>query len=189
MVLVGKWMDLVSHCCCLDSPNTRPVTPCRIVKGTPRVVEFASTDSELKSVAASRCSRWIQWHRVRLRSDRFRKDVYDDGKCCWRSVPTHGLTVPAQGADIDNDELKGIIPRITEQIFTSIVESDANFEYLVKVSYMEIYLERIRDLMARMCSPWDSCAGQKDIDLNPIPKLQPKTIICKSTRRSQRVST
>ncbi|KAG8931432.1 hypothetical protein FRC00_000774 [Tulasnella sp. 408] len=52
------------------------------------------------------------------------------------------------GADIDNDELKGIIPRITEQIFTSIVESDANFEYLVKVSYMEIYLERIRDLMA-----------------------------------------
>ncbi|KAG8983405.1 hypothetical protein FRB90_006057, partial [Tulasnella sp. 427] len=35
-----------------------------------------------------------------------------------------------------------------EQIFTSIVESDANLEYLVKVSYMEIYLERIRDLMA-----------------------------------------
>ncbi|KAG8916181.1 hypothetical protein FRC01_003312 [Tulasnella sp. 417] len=58
------------------------------------------------------------------------------------------FTMMASGADIDNDELKGIIPRITEQIFTSIVESDANFEYLVKVSYMEIYLERIRDLMA-----------------------------------------
>ena len=54
-----------------------------------------------------------------------------------------------QGADIDDDELKGIIPRITEQIFQSIVESDAHIEYLVKVSYMEIYLERVRDLLAR----------------------------------------
>lgn len=53
-----------------------------------------------------------------------------------------------QGADIDNDDLKGIIPRITEQIFQSIVESDAHLEYLVKVSYMEIYMERIRDLLA-----------------------------------------
>src|SRR5882762_185745 len=54
-----------------------------------------------------------------------------------------------QGADIDNEDLRGIIPRITEQIFQSIVESDAHLEYLVKVSYMEIYLEKIRDLLAR----------------------------------------
>ncbi|KAF8844948.1 kinesin [Paxillus ammoniavirescens] len=47
-----------------------------------------------------------------------------------------------------SEELKGIIPRITEQIFQSIVESDAHLEYMVKVSYMEIYLERIRDLLA-----------------------------------------
>ncbi|KAF8077929.1 kinesin heavy chain [Lyophyllum atratum] len=59
-----------------------------------------------------------------------------------------GKTFTMMGADIDSDELKGIIPRITEQIFQSIVESDAHLEYLVKVSYMEIYLERIRDLLA-----------------------------------------
>lgn len=59
-----------------------------------------------------------------------------------------GKTFTMMGADIDNDNLKGIIPRITEQIFTSIVESDPHLEYLVKVSYMEIYLERIRDLLA-----------------------------------------
>lgn len=46
--------------------------------------------------------------------------------------------------------MKGIIPRITEQIFASIMASPANLEYLVKVSYMEIYMERIRDLLARM---------------------------------------
>ena len=45
--------------------------------------------------------------------------------------------------------MKGIIPRITEQIFASIMSSPANLEYLVKVSYMEIYMERIRDLLAR----------------------------------------
>jgi len=45
--------------------------------------------------------------------------------------------------------LKGIIPRIAEQIFSSIMSSPANLEYLVKVSYMEIYMERIRDLLAR----------------------------------------
>ncbi|KAG2753199.1 kinesin heavy chain [Suillus brevipes Sb2] len=52
------------------------------------------------------------------------------------------------GADIDSSDLKGIIPRITEQIFKSIVESDSHLEYVVKVSYLEIYLERIRDLLA-----------------------------------------
>ncbi|KAF9246507.1 kinesin heavy chain [Melanogaster broomeanus] len=59
-----------------------------------------------------------------------------------------GKTFTMMGADIDSEELKGIIPRITEQIFQSIVESDAHLEYMVKVSYMEIYLERIRDLLA-----------------------------------------
>ncbi|KAJ3870016.1 kinesin heavy chain [Lentinula novae-zelandiae] len=54
-----------------------------------------------------------------------------------------GKTFTMMGADIDSDELKGIIPRITEQIFQSIVESDAHLEYMVKVSYMEIYLEKI----------------------------------------------
>ncbi|KAH9926211.1 kinesin heavy chain [Fomitopsis serialis] len=59
-----------------------------------------------------------------------------------------GKTFTMMGADIDSPELKGLIPRITEQIFQSIVESDSHLEYVVKVSYMEIYLERIRDLLA-----------------------------------------
>ena len=69
--------------------------------------------------------------------------------CCSRGHSLYALMHATQGADIDNPELKGLIPRITEQIFQSIVESDAHLEYLVKVSYMEIYLERIRDLLAR----------------------------------------
>lgn len=51
------------------------------------------------------------------------------------------------GADIDDQEQKGIIPRIVEQMFESILRSPGNIEYTVRVSYMEIYMERIRDLL------------------------------------------
>ena len=51
------------------------------------------------------------------------------------------------GADIDDEVSKGIIPRIVEQIFASILASPGNIEYTVRVSYMEIYMERIRDLL------------------------------------------
>ncbi|MCJ1231071.1 Kinesin heavy chain [Toensbergia leucococca] len=52
------------------------------------------------------------------------------------------------GSDIDDDVSRGIIPRIVEQIFASILRSPGNIEYTVRVSYMEIYMERIRDLLA-----------------------------------------
>lgn len=52
------------------------------------------------------------------------------------------------GADIDDDSAKGVIPRIVEHVFSSIIASPSNIEYTVRVSYMEIYMERIRDLLA-----------------------------------------
>ena len=52
------------------------------------------------------------------------------------------------GADIDDEEQRGIIPRIVEQMFASILRSPGNIEYTVRVSYMEIYMEKIRDLLA-----------------------------------------
>ena len=95
-----------------------------------------------------RCLGWIQRHCFCIRSNRKWKDVHDDGNVASNIFGLFTL-IFMQGADIDSDELKGIIPRITEQIFQSIVESDQHLEYLVKVSYMEIYLERIRDLLSR----------------------------------------
>lgn len=58
-----------------------------------------------------------------------------------------GKSYTMMGSDIDSQELKGIIPRIVEQIFASILTSPGNIEYTVRVSYMEIYMERIRDLL------------------------------------------
>ena len=59
-----------------------------------------------------------------------------------------GKTFTMMGSDIDDENLKGVIPRITEQVFENIMASPPHLEYLVKVSYMEIYMEKIRDLLA-----------------------------------------
>ncbi|QIW97643.1 hypothetical protein AMS68_003161 [Peltaster fructicola] len=58
-----------------------------------------------------------------------------------------GKTFTMMGSDIGDDAAKGIIPRIVEQIFDSIMRSDGSIEFTVKVSYMEIYMEKIRDLL------------------------------------------
>ncbi|KAI8920569.1 P-loop containing nucleoside triphosphate hydrolase protein [Entophlyctis helioformis] len=49
--------------------------------------------------------------------------------------------------DMERDELKGLTPRIVEKIFATILNSPPNLEFTVKVSFMEIYMERIRDLL------------------------------------------
>lgn len=48
---------------------------------------------------------------------------------------------------IDDREYRGAIPRIVDRIFDLILQSSEDIEYTVKVSYMEIYMERIRDLL------------------------------------------
>ncbi|XP_075153636.1 kinesin-like protein 68D [Haematobia irritans] len=45
-----------------------------------------------------------------------------------------------------NDEMIGIIPRSFEQIWLHINRTE-NFQFLVDVSYLEIYMEEIRDLL------------------------------------------
>lgn len=59
-----------------------------------------------------------------------------------------GKSYTMMGTSIDDEEGRGVIPRIVEQIFASIMSSPSTIEYTVRVSYMEIYMERIRDLLA-----------------------------------------
>lgn len=58
-----------------------------------------------------------------------------------------GKSYTMMGTSIEDDSGKGVIPRIVEQIFESIMTSPSTIEYTVRVSYMEIYMERIRDLL------------------------------------------
>jgi hypothetical protein len=47
-----------------------------------------------------------------------------------------------------NEELRGIMPRAFENVFEQIKMQDDR-EYLVRCSYLEIYQEEIRDLLAK----------------------------------------
>ena len=58
-----------------------------------------------------------------------------------------GKTHTMQGPSIDNIELQGVIPRMVRTVFNRIEASSATIEFSVKVSMIEIYMEKIRDLM------------------------------------------
>lgn len=58
-----------------------------------------------------------------------------------------GKSYTMMGTSIDNEEYRGAIPRIVDMIFNMIAHSSTDIEYTVKVSYMEIYMERIKDLL------------------------------------------
>jgi kinesin family protein 5 len=59
------------------------------------------------------------------------------------SGKTHTMTGPS----IDDEEFKGIIPRMVRTVFNTIAGSPDHLEFTVKVSYAEIYMEKIRDLL------------------------------------------
>lgn len=52
-----------------------------------------------------------------------------------------------EGPNISDEETKGLIPRMFDTIFLKISQSDPDIEFVVKVSYLEIYMEKIMDLL------------------------------------------
>ena len=48
---------------------------------------------------------------------------------------------------IDNIQERGVIPRMVNYVFDEIGDSDEAIEWSVKVSMIEIYMEKIRDLL------------------------------------------
>ena len=48
---------------------------------------------------------------------------------------------------IHDEDLKGIIPRSVEGLFKGVEYAESHIEFTFKVSYIEIYMEKIRDLL------------------------------------------
>lgn len=57
-----------------------------------------------------------------------------------------GKTHTMEGPDIDGPD-RGIIPRIVQNIFQYIELAPVTLEFTVRVTYFEIYMEKIRDLL------------------------------------------
>lgn len=75
------------------------------------------------------------------------KDVLDgyNGTIFAYGQTSSGKTHTMEGNLHDTDAM-GIIPRIVQDIFNYIYSMDENLEFHIKVSYFEIYLDKIRDL-------------------------------------------
>ena len=58
-----------------------------------------------------------------------------------------GKTFTMEGPDIMNTTYKGIIPRMMDALFEGLINASEASEFTLKVSYLEIYLERIHDLL------------------------------------------
>ncbi|XP_055032177.1 kinesin-1 heavy chain isoform X2 [Misgurnus anguillicaudatus] len=76
------------------------------------------------------------------------KDVLEgyNGTIFAYGQTSSGKTHTMEGNLHDPDGM-GIIPRIVQDIFNYIYSMDENLEFHIKVSYFEIYLDKIRDLL------------------------------------------
>ncbi|XP_068101941.1 kinesin heavy chain [Hyperolius riggenbachi] len=76
------------------------------------------------------------------------KDVLDgyNGTIFAYGQTSSGKTHTMEGK-LHDPQLMGIIPRIAQDIFDHIYSMDENLEFHIKVSYFEIYLDKIRDLL------------------------------------------
>ncbi|KAF2465596.1 kinesin-domain-containing protein [Lindgomyces ingoldianus] len=136
----------------------RPQNKVEIASGGEPIVEFKTEDTCV--IQSKEASGAFTFDRVFDMSSR-QTDVFDfsirntvddilngyNGTVFAYGQTGAGKSYTMMGSDIDDDEGKGIIPRIVEQIFASMLASPSNIEYTVRVSYMEIYMERIRDLL------------------------------------------
>lgn len=79
------------------------------------------------------------------------KDVLEgyNGTIFAYGQTSSGKTHTMEGK-LHDPQLMGIIPRIAHDIFDHIYSMDENLEFHIKVSYFEIYLDKIRDLLDGM---------------------------------------
>uniref|UniRef100_F6UK45 Kinesin-like protein n=1 Tax=Ciona intestinalis TaxID=7719 RepID=F6UK45_CIOIN len=76
------------------------------------------------------------------------KDVLEgyNGTIFAYGQTSSGKTHTMEGV-LHDDNLRGIIPRIIDDIFNHIYTMDENLEFHIKISYFEIYLDKVKDLL------------------------------------------
>ena len=81
-------------------------------------------------------------------------DFFTDVLCGYNGTifaygqTSSGKTHTMEGV-INDPTMQGIIPRIVNDIFNHIYSMEENLEFHIKVSYFEIYLDKVRDLLDR----------------------------------------
>ncbi|XP_076837119.1 kinesin-1 heavy chain-like isoform X2 [Brachyhypopomus gauderio] len=131
----------------------RPLNGAEVDRGDRYVARFQGDDTVLiggKPFVFDRVfqSNTTQEQVYNACAQRIVKDVLEgyNGTIFAYGQTSSGKTHTMEGHLHDTDSM-GIIPRIVQDIFNYIYSMDENLEFHIKVSYFEIYLDKIRDLL------------------------------------------
>ncbi|XP_063778148.1 kinesin-1 heavy chain [Pseudophryne corroboree] len=131
----------------------RPLNDSEVVRGDKYVAKFQGEDTVIitsKPYAFDRVfqSSASQEQVYNACAKAIVKDVLEgyNGTIFAYGQTSSGKTHTMEGKLHDPDGM-GIIPRIVQDIFNYIYSMDENLEFHIKVSYFEIYLDKIRDLL------------------------------------------
>uniref|UniRef100_A0A3Q2NQ27 Kinesin family member 5A, a n=1 Tax=Fundulus heteroclitus TaxID=8078 RepID=A0A3Q2NQ27_FUNHE len=145
--------DLPSECNIKVLCRFRPLNQSEIVRGDLFLPKFQGDDTVVvggKSYAFDRVfpTNTTQEQVYNTCAKQIVKDVLSgyNGTIFAYGQTSSGKTHTMEGKLHDPHQM-GIIPRIAEDIFNHIFAMDENLEFHIKVSYFEIYMDKIRDLL------------------------------------------
>ncbi|XP_040208562.1 kinesin-1 heavy chain [Rana temporaria] len=131
----------------------RPLNDSEVVRGDKYVAKFQTEDTVVVSTKPYVFDRVFQSNTSQEQvynacAKAIVKDVLEgyNGTIFAYGQTSSGKTHTMEGKLHDPDGM-GIIPRIVQDIFNYIYSMDENLEFHIKVSYFEIYLDKIRDLL------------------------------------------
>ncbi|XP_055079043.1 kinesin family member 5Aa isoform X2 [Periophthalmus magnuspinnatus] len=145
--------DVVSECNIKVLCRFRPLNQSEIIRGDQFIAKFQGDDTVIiggKSYVFDRVfpTNTTQEQVYNTSAKQIVKDVLGgyNGTIFAYGQTSSGKTHTMEGKLHDPHQM-GIIPRIAEDIFNHIFAMDENLEFHIKVSYFEIYMDKIRDLL------------------------------------------
>lgn len=131
----------------------RPLNESEVNRGDKYIAKFQGEDTVVIATKPYAFDRVFQSNtsQEQVYNDCAKKIVKDvlegyNGTIFAYGQTSSGKTHTMEGK-LHDPEGMGIIPRIVQDIFNYIYSMDENLEFHIKVSYFEIYLDKIRDLL------------------------------------------
>jgi len=80
----------------------------------------------------------------------------------------------------DSEETRGLIPRAVKALFDGVASADPSIEFLIKVSFVELYMEKICDLLDKYASKSNLTIREDKVRVprltSPSPHLTPPSL-------------
>ncbi|XP_076014308.1 kinesin-1 heavy chain-like [Genypterus blacodes] len=142
-----------AQCCIKVTCRFRPLNSSEVARGDKYIPKFQGDDCVHMAGKPYHFDRVFQSNTTQVEfynavAQKIVRDVLDgyNGTIFAYGQTSSGKTHTMEGKLHDPD-MMGIIPRIVHDIFNYIYSMDENLEFHIKVSYYEIYLDKIKDLL------------------------------------------